>query len=109
MEIRKDLSKKEIEKKARDFVFGVEKGKWYTRHYIVLMDWLERDDAESERRYSGQELKVVPYDYSGGDYKFIAEVETFGGGVNRYSDGEGNYYDKKDVPEMIVKAIEEYM
>ena len=44
-----------------------------------------------------------------GDYKFIAEVETFRGGANRYSDGEGNYYSRDDIVKMIAKAIEEYM
>lgn len=109
MEIRKELSKKEIEKKARDFVFGVEKGNWWRGHYIVLIDWLEWDEDENKRKYSGVELKTVPHDYSNGDYKFIAEVETFRGGVNRYSDGEGNYYSRDDVVKMIAKAIEEYM
>lgn len=49
------------------------------------------------------DLRLIPYDYSGGEYEYIIGAETFD--KNRYSDKSGNYYDKSDVIDMIVNAI----
>mgnify|MGYP003251307481 FL=1 len=103
MEISKNLNREEIEKKANSFMRGVDNHKIWGSHYIVLMDWTEYNVKEKRHEYLGVDLRLIPYDYSGGEYEYIAEAETFG--KNRYSDKSGDYYDKSDVAEMIVNAI----
>lgn len=103
MEISKDLNKEEIVKKVNSFMGGVDNHKIWGSHYIVLMDWTENNVEEKRREYLGADLKLIPADYSGGEYEYIAEAETFD--RNRYSDKSGDYYGKGDVAEMIVNAI----
>lgn len=68
-----------------------------------LKDWTENNVEAKRREYLGADLKLIPHDYSGGEYEYIVEAETFD--RNRYSDKSGDYYDKSDVAEMIVNAI----
>lgn len=103
MEISKNLSKEEIVKKVNIFIGGVDNHKIWGPHYIVLMDWTEYNVKEKKHEYLGVDLRLIPYDYSGGEYEYIAEVETFD--RNRYSDKSGDYYDKSDIVDMIIKAI----
>lgn len=103
MEISKDLSREEITKNVNIFMGGVDNHKIWGSHYIVLMDWTEYNVKEKKHEYLGVDLRLIPYDYSGGEYEYIVEVETFD--RNRYSDKSGDYYDKSDVAEMIVNAI----
>ena len=103
MEISKDLNREEITKNVNIFMGGVDNHKIWGPHYIVLIDWTENNVEAKRREYLGADLKLIPHDYSGGEYEYIVEAETFD--RNRYSDKSGDYYDKSDVAEMIVNAI----
>ena len=103
MEISKNLNKEEIEKKTNSFMRSVDNHKIWGSHYIVLMNWTEYNVKEKKHEYLGVDLRLIPYDYSGGEYEYIAEAETFD--RNRYSDKSGDYYDKSDIVDMIIKAI----
>lgn len=96
MEISKNLNREEIEKKANSFMRGVDNHKIWGSHYIVQC-------KRKKHEYLGVDLRLIPYDYSGGEYEYIIGAETFD--KNRYSDKSGNYYDKSDVIDMIVNAI----